>query len=78
VAEARRLLLTTSITVADIGHQVGYHASARSVLASTAASAFPPITHRRLGGLMSDVPVDEHLVPSIGQRRIAAQAGEGT
>jgi len=64
LAEAKRLLLATSITVADIGHQVGYNSVGTFSSRFRSSVGVPPITYRRLGGVMSHVPVDERPVPS--------------
>jgi AraC-like DNA-binding protein len=64
VAEAKRLLLTTSITVADIGHQVGYNSVGTFSSRFRSSVGVPPITYRRLGGVVTHVPVDERPVPS--------------
>lgn len=64
LAEAKRLLVTTSITVADIGHQVGYNSVGTFSSRFHSSVGVPPITYRRLGGVVSHVPVDERLVPS--------------
>jgi hypothetical protein len=64
LAEAKRLLLATSITVADIGHQVGYNSVGTFSSRFRSSVGVPPITYRRLGGVVSGVPVDEQPVPS--------------
>jgi len=64
LAEAKRLLLATSITVADIGHQVGYNSVGTFSSRFRSSVGVPPITYRRLGGVVSRVPVDERPVPS--------------
>jgi AraC-like DNA-binding protein len=64
LAEAKRLLLATSITVADIGHQVGYNSVGTFSSRFRSSVGVPPITYRRLGGVVSNVPVDEQPVPS--------------
>jgi AraC family transcriptional regulator len=64
LAEAKRLLLATSITVADIGHQVGYNSVGTFSSRFRSSVGVPPITYRRLGGVVSSVPVDEQPVPS--------------
>jgi AraC family transcriptional regulator len=64
LAEAKRLLLSTSITVADIGHQVGYNSVGTFSSRFRSSVGVPPITYRRLGGVVSHVPVDERPVTS--------------
>jgi AraC-like DNA-binding protein len=64
LAEAKRLLLATSITVADIGHQVGYNSVGTFSSRFRSSVGVPPITYRRLGGVVPRVPVDERPIPS--------------
>ncbi|HEX4720955.1 MAG TPA: AraC family transcriptional regulator [Pseudonocardiaceae bacterium] len=64
LAEAKRLLTSTSITVADIGHQVGYNSVGTFSSRFRSSVGVPPITYRRLGGVVPSIPADERPVPS--------------
>ena len=56
--EAKRLLLTTSITVADIGHQVGYNSVGTFSSRFRSSVGVSPITYRQLGGIAARIPSD--------------------
>lgn len=57
IAEAKRLLLTTSVTVAEVGHRVGYHSVGTFRSRFRAGVGISPITYRQLGGVVSTLPV---------------------
>jgi AraC family transcriptional regulator len=56
LAEAKRLLLCTKATVADIGHQVGYNSIGTFSSRFSASVGVSPIMYRRLGGTVSQIP----------------------
>ncbi|HEY1573731.1 MAG TPA: AraC family transcriptional regulator [Pseudonocardiaceae bacterium] len=58
LAEAKRLLLSTSITVADIGHRVGYNSVGTFSSRFSSSVGVSPITYRQLGGVAHRIPVD--------------------
>jgi AraC family transcriptional regulator len=53
--EAKRLLTTTSLTVADISNRVGYRGVGTFTSRFTASVGVPPTEYRRLGGDLSSV-----------------------
>jgi AraC family transcriptional regulator len=59
--EAKRLLLSTSITVADIGHRVGYNSVGTFSSRFRNSVGVSPITYRQLGGIAPGIPVDHRL-----------------
>lgn len=63
LAEAKRLLLATSITVTDISHRVGYNSVGTFSTRFSSRVGVSPSTYRRLGGVAPVVPVDEVDVP---------------
>lgn len=64
--EAKRLLLTTSITVADIGHQVGYNSVGTFSSRFRSSVGVSPITYRQLGGIAMRIPDDHRPVAENG------------
>jgi AraC-like DNA-binding protein len=60
--EAKRLLLATSITVADIGHRVGYNSVGTFSSRFRSSVGVSPITYRQLGGIAPRIPVDQRRV----------------
>ncbi|MGB3442438.1 MAG: AraC family transcriptional regulator [Actinophytocola sp.] len=59
--EAKRLLLTSSLTVADISHLVGYNSIGTFSSRFRMSVGVSPTTYRQFGGLVA--PLDEHLRP---------------
>ncbi|HEX3592800.1 MAG TPA: helix-turn-helix transcriptional regulator [Pseudonocardiaceae bacterium] len=66
LAEAKRLLLTTSITVADIGHQVGYNSVGTFSSRFRSSVGVSPITYRQLGGVATRIPDDGRYTTENG------------
>jgi AraC family transcriptional regulator len=66
VEEAKRLLLSTSITVADIGHRVGYNSVGTFSSRFSSSVGISPITYRQLGGIAPRIPVSHHLAADGG------------
>jgi AraC-like DNA-binding protein len=62
IEEAKRLLLSTSITVADIGHRVGYNSVGTFSSRFSGSVGVSPITYRQLGGVAPRIPVDHRQV----------------
>ncbi|HEU5474179.1 MAG TPA: AraC family transcriptional regulator [Actinophytocola sp.] len=54
--EAKRLLVSTSLTVADISHQVGYNSVGTFSSRFRSSVGVSPTTYRQLGGATSHVP----------------------
>ncbi|MGQ0841314.1 helix-turn-helix domain-containing protein [Actinokineospora sp.] len=64
--EAKRLLVSTSLTVADISHQVGYNSVGTFSSRFRSSVGVSPITYRQLGGATSEeLPVDERVGAEI-------------
>ncbi len=59
IEEAKRLLVTTSSTVADIGHEVGYNSIGTFSSRFSRSVGLSPIAYRRHGGVVGQVPVDD-------------------
>ena len=57
IEEAKRLLLRTSTTVADIGHTVGYNSIGTFSSRFSSSVGVSPIAYRHLGGVVTTVPV---------------------
>lgn len=57
--EAKHLLLTTSITVADIGHRVGYNSIGTFSSRFRSSVGISPITYRQLGGVVPVLPIKQ-------------------
>jgi AraC family transcriptional regulator len=63
--EAKRLLVTTSFTVADIGHRVGYNSVGTFSSRFRSSVGVSPTTYRQLRGTAVEISVDDHEgVPS--------------
>jgi AraC-like DNA-binding protein len=60
LAEAKRLLLTTSTMVVDIGHQVGYDSVGTFSSRFSSSVGVSPIAYRQLRGVLPRIPGDEH------------------
>lgn len=56
IEEAKHLLLSTSVTVADIGHRVGYNSVGTFSSRFRSSVGVSPITYRQLGGVVSGIP----------------------
>ncbi|HEX3588098.1 MAG TPA: AraC family transcriptional regulator [Pseudonocardiaceae bacterium] len=56
IDEAKRLLLTTPRTVADIGHHVGYNSVGTFSSRFRSSVGVSPITYRQLDGVVSRIP----------------------
>lgn len=54
--EAKRLLLTTSLTVADISHQVGYNSVGTFSSRFRSSVGVSPITYRHTRGATTEIP----------------------
>jgi AraC family transcriptional regulator len=59
LAEAKRLLVSTSLTVADISHQVGYNSVGTFSSRFRSSVGVSPTTYRQLGGVTRHVPLAE-------------------
>ncbi|WP_436497416.1 AraC family transcriptional regulator [Actinokineospora sp. HUAS TT18] len=73
--EAKRLLLTTSLTVADISHQVGYNSVGTFSSRFRSTVGLSPISYRQLGGSTAELPAD---VPAAGMNRTSTVRGHVT
>jgi AraC-like DNA-binding protein len=56
--EAKRLLVTTSLTVADISHRVGYNSVGTFSSRFRHSVGVSPTTYRQLGGNPAELPAD--------------------
>jgi AraC family transcriptional regulator len=61
--EAKRLLLSTSIMVVDIGHQVGYDSVGTFSSRFRSSVGVSPIAYRQLRGVLPSIPSDDRPVP---------------
>lgn len=61
IEAAKHLLLTTTHTVADIGHQVGYNSVGTFSSRFRTSVGVSPITYRQMGGTLTHIP---HAAPS--------------
>lgn len=68
--EAKRLLLSTSITVADIGHQVGYNSVGTFSSRFRSSVGVSPITYRQLGGIATRIPEDHRHGADAGSTMV--------
>lgn len=66
LAEAKRLLLSTQATVADIGHQVGYNSIGTFSSRFSASVGVSPIIYRQLGGKVSQIPAHHKYRDAVG------------
>ena len=57
--EAKRLLLSTSIMVVDIGHQVGYDSVGTFSSRFRSSVGVSPIAYRQLRGVLPEIPVEK-------------------
>ncbi|HEU5475583.1 MAG TPA: AraC family transcriptional regulator [Actinophytocola sp.] len=64
--EAKRLLLTTGLTVADISHRVGYNSVGTFSSRFRHSVGVSPTTYRQFAGSPTALPVDEQ--PATGAR----------
>lgn len=62
LAEAKRLLLSTSIMVVDIGHQVGYDSVGTFSSRFRSSVGVSPLAYRQLRGVLPAIPCDERSV----------------
>ncbi|MGN9777017.1 helix-turn-helix domain-containing protein [Micromonospora sp. H33] len=60
---AKQLLVSTSMTVADISIQVGYTSVGTFSSRFSRSVGLSPTTYRRLGGFTPQVPVMDHALP---------------
>ena len=68
--EAKRLLVSTSFTVADISHRVGYNSVGTFSSRFRSSVGVSPTTYRQLGGITLEIQVDDHEgVPSTSTVR---------
>jgi AraC-like DNA-binding protein len=72
--EAKRLLLVTSFTVADISHRVGYNSVGTFSSRFRSSVGVSPTTYRQLGGNTSTIPTEDLLAPSRTEQRPAGRA----
>src|SRR5436190_23260100 len=72
--EAKRLLLVTSFTVADISHRVGYNSVGTFSSRFRSSVGVSPTTYRQLGGNTSAVPTENLLAPSRTEDRPAVRS----
>ncbi|HET9139108.1 AraC family transcriptional regulator [Actinophytocola sp.] len=63
LAEAKRLLVSTSLTVADISHQVGYNSVGTFSSRFRSSVGVSPTTYRQLGGMTAPAQPAEPPVP---------------
>lgn len=73
--EAKRLLVSTSLTVTDISHRVGYASVGTFSLRFRNSVGVAPTTYRQLGGAASRNPAGQRR-PLPSQRRQAIVRGE--
>lgn len=70
--EAKRLLVTTSLSVAEVSHQVGYSSVGTFTSRFTASVGVPPAVYRRVRGdvtsVLHDVPPDPQAAGVITGR----------
>jgi AraC-like DNA-binding protein len=66
--EAKRLLLTTSLTVADISHRVGYNSVGTFSSRFRHSVGVSPTTYRQLGGSPAELPADAS--PAVETRSV--------
>ncbi|WP_020670860.1 helix-turn-helix domain-containing protein [Amycolatopsis nigrescens] len=83
LAEAKRLLLTTSITVADISHRVGYNSVGTFSARFSRSVGVAPIAYRQLRGVLPRIPTGEvhrgaRCAPVRGQLHAAPGTAPGT
>nr|WP_199562332.1 helix-turn-helix transcriptional regulator [Micromonospora deserti] len=60
---AKQLLLSTSLSVTEITHEVGYASVGTFSSRFTSSVGVSPSTFRRLGGVTPQVPIDHRSVP---------------
>jgi AraC family transcriptional regulator len=60
--EAKRLLLTTSIMVVDIGHQVGYDSVGTFSSRFRNSVGVSPVAYRQLRGVLPTIPSDDRPI----------------
>jgi len=76
--EAKRLLVTTAFTVADISHRVGYNSVGTFSSRFRSSVGVSPTTYRQFGGITREIAVDDYAgVPSgttVRGRVVAAPA----
>jgi AraC family transcriptional regulator len=58
--EAKRLLVSTSFTVADISHRVGYNSVGTFSSRFRSSVGVSPTTYRQFGGTTREIPIDDH------------------
>lgn len=61
IEEAKHLLLTTSTSVANIGHSVGYNSVGTFSSRFRSSVGVSPITYRQLGGVVSRIPATQRV-----------------
>ncbi|HCU52697.1 MAG TPA: AraC family transcriptional regulator [Micromonosporaceae bacterium] len=61
--EAKRLLVSTSFTVADISHRVGYNSVGTFSSRFRSSVGVSPTTYRQYRGTMTRIPLDERPFP---------------
>jgi AraC-like DNA-binding protein len=66
LAEAKRLLVSTSMTVADISHQVGYNSVGTFSSRFSSSVGVSPITYRQLGGIAHRIPLPHRQIEDAG------------
>src|SRR6266540_5630865 len=57
--EAKRLLVSTSFTVADISHRVGYNSVGTFSSRFRSSVGVSPTTYRQFGGTTREIPIDD-------------------
>ncbi|SFB25552.1 transcriptional regulator, AraC family [Amycolatopsis marina] len=83
VTESKRLLLSTSITVADISHRVGYNSVGTFSTRFSRSVGAPPIAYRQLRGVLPWVPAGQahrgtRFGPVRGRVRVPPGTNPGT
>ncbi|WP_433259941.1 helix-turn-helix transcriptional regulator [Actinosynnema sp. CS-041913] len=63
--EAKRLLISTSLTVTEISHQVGYSSVGKFSSRFTDSVGMSPSAYRQLGGYLAEVPPDRPRPPGL-------------
>ena len=68
--EAKRLLVSTSLTVADISHQVGYNSVGTFSSRFRSSVGVSPTTYRQLGGVTAPVAADRSSAGSTARTTV--------
>jgi AraC family transcriptional regulator len=74
---AKQLLVSTSLNVADITHEVGYNSVGTFSTRFTSAVGISPTTYRRLGGFVPQIPVDNGPDPAEASAKVTGAIRTG-